>query len=340
MRLESYNGRSDKFSRLIINSSDRIKTLEFYEHSTDLITGDFVGTIRHLALRPGLSIEIFDQLHHAEFIKDMHTTYPAFRFAFNLTATGRVKRKSSVNTKTDHSYPMESGYCTVAFFPEFEGRIRIKEKSHFLQVVVHIAPSILSAFINKDHSTLPADLRVITENGGNSSCYHIGRISASMNSALYEILNCHYSGTIRKIFMESKALELVAYKLAQISVSETGCHPPETVRRKENEQVHHARELLFHNMEDPPTLFDLARKVGLSHTKLNAGFRKIYGTTVFGYLQKTRLERAKYLMEKEAVNVTEAAFSVGYNSIPSFSRAFSQLFDQSPKNVLKNKKKN
>ena len=60
-----------------------------------------------------------------------------------------------------------------------------------------------------------------------------------------------------------------------------------------------AESLLSRNLEHPPSLCDLASLVGMSPQKLNIGFRKVFGTTVFKHLQRIRLERARYLMEKQ-----------------------------------------
>ncbi len=334
MRLQPYNGQSDHFSRAVINGSDRIDTPEPFEISTQIISGLLTGTVRNIDLRPGLSIEIFDQFHHIEFSKRIHFFYPSLRLVFYLIAAGRIERKQSAATAKDNVYEMKGGCCTLAFFPEFESIVRVNRETRFLNVVINISPDILSSFVDADHNAFPQEIRSIAQNSGKSDIYHIGQITASMQTALYEILNCPYSGTIRKIFLESKALELVAYKLAQIKLSKEEIQQRETVKRGENERIHHARFLLIDNMEEPPTLFELAQEVGLSHTRLNAGFKKIFGTTVFGCLQRIRLEHARYLMEKEGLNVTQAAFSVGYNSVPSFSRAFSHYFKQPPKRVM------
>ena len=61
----------------------------------------------------------------------------------------------------------------------------------------------------------------------------------------------------------------------------------------------------------------------------------MYGATVFGYLRKMRLEEARRLLEKGDMNVTEAALAVGYNSISSFSRAFSAHFGSKPLSFVK-----
>jgi AraC-like DNA-binding protein len=75
--------------------------------------------------------------------------------------------------------------------------------------------------------------------------------------------------------------------------------------------------------------------VGINHGKLNMGFRKMYGTTVFGYLRRMRLLEAKRLIDQGEMNVTEVALNVGYNSLPSFSKAFTEFYGIPPMQCLK-----
>lgn len=44
--------------------------------------------------------------------------------------------------------------------------------------------------------------------------------------------------------------------------------------------------------QTPPSLEELAQQVGLDVRKLSGGFRRVYGSTVFGFLQEYRLEQA------------------------------------------------
>lgn len=95
-----------------------------------------------------------------------------------------------------------------------------------------------------------------------------------------------------------------------------------------------AASILRQDLETPPRLLELARRVGLSHPRLNRGFRQCFGTTAFGYLRMLRLEEARQLLEAGKTNVTDAAYSVGYQSLPSFSRAFSDRFGLCPREFL------
>jgi AraC-like DNA-binding protein len=83
-------------------------------------------------------------------------------------------------------------------------------------------------------------------------------------------------------------------------------------------------------MEKPPHLVELARRVGLSGNRLSQGFQEIYGHTPFAYLREMRLNRARRLFLETGMNVTEVAFSVGYNSLSHFSKSFSRQFGIHP----------
>jgi AraC-like DNA-binding protein len=135
--------------------------------------------------------------------------------------------------------------------------------------------------------------------------------------------------------MESKAMELITYKIGQMIQTRSTKPGALPLKMDEYERIKRAAQILAGNPESPPGLFDLAKAVGTTHTQLNIGFKKMYGTTAFGYLRQIRLEKAKQLLESGRLNVTLAAYEVGYNSIPSFSKAFSSHFGMNPAAFIK-----
>jgi len=58
-------------------------------------------------------------------------------------------------------------------------------------------------------------------------------------------------------------------------------------------------------------------------------FKKIYGNTPHQYLTKVRIENAKELLQKEN-SVTDTCFTVGFNSVSSFSGLFRHYTKFSP----------
>nr|WP_240343892.1 AraC family transcriptional regulator [Paenibacillus sp. SYP-B3998] len=83
-------------------------------------------------------------------------------------------------------------------------------------------------------------------------------------------------------------------------------------------------------MEQPPSLLELSKIVGISDFKLKAGFRELYETTVFGYLRDKRLAFAKSLLEREKITVYEAAITVGYSNPGHFAAVFREKYGFNP----------
>jgi AraC family transcriptional regulator, transcriptional activator of the genes for pyochelin and ferripyochelin receptors len=87
---------------------------------------------------------------------------------------------------------------------------------------------------------------------------------------------------------------------------------------------------LLQDLENPPSLLELAKLVGLNDYKLKSGFRHVFGTTVFGYLHQQRMQQAYRLLTTSDLTVTEVANQVGYTSLSAFSTAFKKFFGISP----------
>lgn len=66
--------------------------------------------------------------------------------------------------------------------------------------------------------------------------------------------------------------------------------------------------------------------------KLSAGFRQVYGASVFGFLQEYRLEQAYKLISTGEMSVSEAAFHVGYGAA-HFATIFRKRFGVSPSSL-------
>jgi AraC-like DNA-binding protein len=59
-------------------------------------------------------------------------------------------------------------------------------------------------------------------------------------------------------------------------------------------------------------------------------FRATYGETPYSYLMTRRIERAKALLRRGDMTVTEVCFEVGCSSLGSFSASFTQIAGATP----------
>ncbi|SHL18360.1 transcriptional regulator, AraC family [Chitinophaga jiangningensis] len=157
-------------------------------------------------------------------------------------------------------------------------------------------------------------------------------ITPRMNAIIEEITNCNFQGGLKKLFLQSKTLELLALQCSQVieGMSHKSNKP---LSASDRERLDYARSVLLANMQQPPTLAQLARMAGINEFKLKNGFKQLYNTTVFGYLSDYRLELAKDMILDGAKSLTDIADEAGYSSLPHFSTAFRKKFGVSPSRI-------
>ncbi|MEK6785054.1 MAG: AraC family transcriptional regulator [Nitrospirota bacterium] len=91
-----------------------------------------------------------------------------------------------------------------------------------------------------------------------------------------------------------------------------------------------ALALLHQRPAHPWTIASLAKEVGLSRSVLAERFRHYLSDTPMGYLTRWRLQLAAQVLTSTSKSVAEVAGEVGYESEPSFNRAFKREFGVPP----------
>lgn len=81
---------------------------------------------------------------------------------------------------------------------------------------------------------------------------------------------------------------------------------------------------------NPPSLDELADAVSLSTRHLARRFRATFGCTPHAYITARRLDQARKLLLEHRLKVHEIAEALGFSSVATFSRWFSQHFGVSP----------
>ncbi len=262
---------------------------------------------------------------------------PALRFYFHIFASGHWELKSPYRSTYQNKLIRSDGFSSLIFYPEMEGKMCLPVDRRQFHLSIYVRPSMLNTYFGGRLDQLPKSLADISQGCVETGFSHESSFSQMMNQSIRDLLDCPYTGPMRELFMESKAIELIVHKLAQTVSGKDEMKPPLKMDLQEAGRIHRARDILCRDLETPPRLSDLAHAVGTNHTLLNRGFRELYGTTVFGYLRQQRLIEARRLLEREDASVTEAALSVGYDSISSFSKAFSEYFGIRPVRCRKKK---
>lgn len=91
-----------------------------------------------------------------------------------------------------------------------------------------------------------------------------------------------------------------------------------------------ALALLHKEPGDPWTLSGLARRVGLSRTRIAERFRHFLGESPMAYLAQWRLKLAAEMLQSTEDSVAQVAAAVGHGSESAFNRAFKREFGSPP----------
>src|SRR5579859_6823011 len=95
-------------------------------------------------------------------------------------------------------------------------------------------------------------------------------------------------------------------------------------------RLRRARDLMDRDYAQPLDVPALARTALMSPGHFSRSFRAAFGETPYSYLMTRRIERAKALLRRGDVSVTEVCFEVGCTSLGSFSARFTELVGESP----------
>ena len=102
--------------------------------------------------------------------------------------------------------------------------------------------------------------------------------------------------------------------------------------------VREAVTFIRFNIDQPLSLNHLADTLGVHPSYLSRTFKKALGMTLTDYINKLRIEEAKYMLDQGNESVATIALSVGYNDPNYFSKVFTKLEHVTPKNYRKRKK--
>jgi transcriptional regulator GlxA family with amidase domain len=91
-----------------------------------------------------------------------------------------------------------------------------------------------------------------------------------------------------------------------------------------------AKDLADARYSEPLDVEDLARAAGLSRAHFSRQFRRAFGASPYAYLLTRRLERAAALLRGTDRSVADICFSVGLQSLGSFTTSFTRRFGVPP----------
>lgn len=203
--------------------------------------------------------------------------------------------------------------------------------TRFVCVFIH-RESLKALYAGGEHE-LPAVLQSFLDGGLERTVARTLPLGAALMRCLEDVHASALEGLRRRLFLQSKAVEILCQAIEAFEHSESFGSPDTT--RLTARGLMKAQRLLIENFVTPPSLEDLAHEVGLSRSGLCAGFRQILGQSVFDYTQELRMQHALSMLNERNVSISQIAYAVGYNRASSFSVAVQRHFGLTPSELRK-----
>ncbi len=281
-----------------------------------------------MEIRPGFELWHY----HGKFERDVLMSFqdtPSV-IAFSFCSSGRIAYDYLSHGHCFEVVP-QSQQVTFCPFPDMTARMAGGMEFSCLSVL--LSPMRFMECFDRGMDTLNPALQQIVEKDSHAPFVHTNHLNPLVKTLQEQLYQCPFVGGIRKRFFEGCALQLIMLQLQSLVPSETQQASFVRIDPVAQKRLQQVKERLENNLDDPPSLSELAREAAMSAPKLNKCFRHLYGTTVFEYLRQQRFNQARTMLE-QGLSVTEASLAVGYESLASFSLAFKKRFGYPPSRYL------
>lgn len=153
---------------------------------------------------------------------------------------------------------------------------------------------------------------------------------------LHEIFNTKLIGTLKNMFIESKAIDLLLCFMKCNTIQLNSCETCKFLKNPiDKEKILKAKDILLSNIQTPPTIPELASQVGINQCYLKKGFKDLFDTTIFSFVQEQRIIKAKLLLTTTQEPIANIAELLGFSNQSNFTNAFKNFTGILPSDLRK-----
>ncbi len=168
-----------------------------------------------------------------------------------------------------------------------------------------------------------------------SKSVHVRDFDFDSQQLINEILHPDKDSPVEKAFVQNRIMMLLenffSWLYQQMSVMELKIK----MSREEIDQITVVEQELLSNLAQAPTISQLARQAAMSPSKLKKQFKDVYGSPIYEYFQKNRMQKAREMLLEGNRSVKAVGMELGFSNLSNFSLAFKKEFDELPSELLK-----
>lgn len=286
------------------------------------------GFTRRLELMPGILLDIFNWNYQNEMI--LKVPVHPHPIQLLLLSSGFIDYENTYPTfGGKRSYLSGSGIS-----PSYIEKYR---RSQYISGInIHIEPhKLIELFPDLLETRSQLGKLFLKEDELKTSFFP--EVTPLMEKVVQQIINAPFRGVTKKIYLQGKVLELLALQFEAITTDRDRLKSLSKLKPETIDRIYHARDILNRTYNNPPSVIELAKTVGISDRTLQRGFRQLFDTTIIGYITFLRIVQAEKLLRSGNTTVAEVANALGYSHLGHFAAAFKRQFGITPSECLAGK---
>jgi AraC-like DNA-binding protein len=164
----------------------------------------------------------------------------------------------------------------------------------------------------------------------NESILMVQSCSVEEYKALHELKVCLFRAENNPVFIRSRIYCLIGNFLNKLlnenKPKEPGCN-------LRTEQVLQIEQLFMKNLNNPPNIITIAKKLNMSVPSLLRQFKLMFGKGIHEYFIERKMELAKKIIMKRKLTIKKLSMMFGYKQSSPFIETFTRLHGFSPGNL-------
>ena len=157
--------------------------------------------------------------------------------------------------------------------------------------------------------------------------------TAPISRAFADLLDSRdlFEANLRGWFVEAKAREIIA-SFVQLLLQKPDLRIGNNrLSRRDRHRILEAKEIVLANIDNVPTIPELAHMVGMNQTKLKAGFKEIVGSTIGTFVSRNQMNLAAKMLTSTDLSVSRISQSFGFRHPGNFTQAFKRHLGRAPR---------
>lgn len=243
----------------------------------------------------------------------------------------------SLFSDTGNEYELKPGTIAVFFRPKGEHFYSTVNKGRSIIFTLHVEPHFFEHNdVGFTVDALPEELaNIINSHEGRNTFYWCTVPMTLEVLQMHEkILSNQLDEPLQTPYYNAKCLELLCEAISTLRFEKNSAQRSRLIAR-DITVLKKSRSLIDTHYASSLSVSQLAKDVGMSERKFKQIFKLFYGIPPFEYMQRVRMEHGKLLLKEGRMNITEVAFSLGYEHACNFTTAFKRYNGVSPKNFQK-----